>query len=448
MNWLTKLKTYLEAPTNGHTLGLFRLIFGLFMVYEMFDYIQIDLVRNAFILPQAHLSYFEFLQPLPEPILDAMLYLMLLAAILISLGWLFRPACFVLAVLYGYFLLLDKCIFNNHLYLFVLLAFMLGFTHADRFFSVRNFFGKEKMASLRIPRWEVFIFQLQFAIVYFYGGLAKLNYDWVFRSEPVKSLINMIPDSEPLAFLFKHDFQVPLLTYGGILFDLAVPFLLWFKPTRLWVLPLILFFHLSNSQTLNDIGIFPFVMIFTTILFFEASEIPLLRKMVNAKNTGKDKNLKVLTSPNCVGKLLVGYMVFQLLFPFRGLFLLNPVNWTMIANRFAWRMKSQSRLLDELSYTIQDGPSGQVYTVEIEKVINPMQINVVAHDPIAAVAVAKELSRQGLERGMADPIVKAKIRVRWNGYPSAYTVDPTVNLAKVAYSPFKKLEWVMPVPHQ
>ena len=170
--------------------------------------------------------------------------------------------------------------------------------------------------------------------------------------------------------------------------------------------------------------------------------------MVAAKPQGKDKRVTLLTSPAWVGKLLMGYVVFQLLFPFRGLFLPNPVNWTMIANRFAWRMKSQSRLVDEFSYTIQDGPNGERIPVEIGKFINPMQINAAAHDPIAAATVAKELAKQGKERGMADPIVKANIRVRWNGYPAAFTVNPEVDLSKVEYSPFKKLDWVMPVPPQ
>ncbi|MBK9014607.1 MAG: HTTM domain-containing protein [Saprospiraceae bacterium] len=448
MNWPTKFKNYLIAPTHGHILGLFRIVFGCFMVYEMLDYLQIDLVSNAFILPQVHLSYYDFLQPPSEPVLQIMLYAMLAAALLITLGLFLRPACFVLSSFYGYFLLLDKGIFNNHIYLFVLLSFVLAFTHADRFFSVKNIFGKEKMASLLIPRWEISILQFHFSIVYFYGGLAKINPDWLFRCEPVKTLLETIPADHPMAFWLKLDFQTAFETYGGLVFDLAIPFLLWYKRTRWWALVPLLLFHISNSLTFNDIGIFPFIMICATILYFEAEELPFLRKMVAAKPQGKDKKVALLTSPAWVEKLLIGYVVFQLLFPFRGLFLPNPVNWTMIANRFAWRMKSQSRLVDEFSYTIQDGPNGERFPVEIDKFINPMQINAAAHDPIAAATVAKGLAKQGKERGMAAPIVKANIRVRWNGYPTAFTVNPEVDLSKVEYSPFKKLDWVMPVPQQ
>ncbi|MBI5914974.1 MAG: HTTM domain-containing protein [Bacteroidetes bacterium] len=431
---------------DGYILGLFRLIFGLFMVYEMAHYFQIDLVKNAFILPQVHLTYVDFLQPLPEPVLKIMLGIMLVCAVLITLGLLFRPACFLFGAFYSYFFLLEKSIFNNHIYLFILLSFLLGFTHADRFFSLRSLLGAGKKEVFQIPRWQVFIFQLQFAIVYFYGGLAKINPDWLFRMEPMKSMIAEFPADHPMAVVLKHDFQVPFLTYAGLIFDLAIPFLLWYKPTRKWSLIPLLFFHGSNSQIFSDIGIFPFTMIFATVLFFDTSEIPFLKKLVTRRAGKSKKNSRLLAASPWVSKFLVGFFIFQLLFPFRWWFLPNPVDWTFVANRFSWRMKSQSRFVDEFAYTIQDGPGGGQFSVEINKFINPMQINTAAHDPLAAAAVARMLARQGREGGMADPIVRAKIRVRWNGHPSAFTVNPEADLSKVTFGPFRKMEWVMPKP--
>jgi hypothetical protein len=204
----------------------------------------------------------------------------------------------------------------------------------------------------------------------------------------------------------------------------------------------LVFFHVSNALTFRDIGIFPFIMMFATLLFFEPSELPFLRNMQL-----HDQKPTVLTSPKWVSRLIIPYVIIQLLFPFRGLFLPNPVNWTMIANRFSWRMKSQSRLVDEFAFTIQDGTSGQKLPVEINKFLNPMQINAAAHDVVAVATIAKALAKEGRQQGMADPIVNAKIRVRWNGYDAANTVDPSVDLSKVEVSAFKKLNWVMPVPH-
>jgi vitamin K-dependent gamma-carboxylase len=277
MNWIPKLRTYLSEPIPGHVLGLFRIIFGCFMVYEMIDYIQIDLVLNAFVLPKIQLEYFEFIKPLPTGVLQAMLYTMLACAALIALGVLFRPACFLFGSFYLYFFLLDKGIFNNHLYLFILLAFVLGFTHADRFLSVGNLWRKPAAADLMVQRWEIFIFQLHFAIVYFYGGLAKLNPDWLIHFQPVKRMIEVYPDSGLLAGWLKLGFQPVFFSYAGLAFDLAVPFLLWWKPSRRWVLVPIIYFHISNALTFDDIGIFPFIMMASTAIFFDISELPVLR---------------------------------------------------------------------------------------------------------------------------------------------------------------------------
>ncbi|MCC6724209.1 MAG: HTTM domain-containing protein [Saprospiraceae bacterium] len=444
MSVVSKFRSYLSAPTHGYVLGLFRIVFGAFMTYLMIDYMQIDLVKNAFILPKIQLAYFDFLKPLPESVMDIMLLAMFFSAFAIMIGWAFRPACFVFGAFLFYFLMLDKGLFNNHLYLFVLLSFMLGFTHADRFFSLRNFLSKEKMANLRVPQWEVFIFQLHFAIVYFYGGLAKLNPDWLLRCEPVKSMIKAYPHDDLFAAWLNLGFQPTLLTYGGLLFDLAIPFLLWWKRTRWWSLVPLLFFHFSNSITFSDIGIFPFIMICSTVLYFDASELPVLKNMV----AGKVKNVEVLSTPSWVQHFLVGYVAFQLLFPFRGLFLPNPVNWTMIANRFAWRMKSQSRFVDQFDYTVQDGPTGRATPVEVNTFVNPPQIQVAAHDPKAAADIAKGIAKEAKLYGVADPVVRARIRVRWNGYAPAYMVDTLLDLSRVEFSPFQNLDWVQPVPHE
>lgn len=442
MNWSSKLRTYLSAPIPGHVVGLFRIIFGGFMVYEMIDYIQIDLVTNAFVLPKIQLEYFDFIKPLPTAVLHGMLYTMLVCAALIALGVLFRPACFVFGSFYLYFLLLDKGIFNNHLYLFILLAFVLGFTHADRFLSLSNLWRKQGTSDLMVQRWEVFIFQLHFAIVYFYGGLAKLNPDWLLHYQPVKRMIEVYPDTGLLAKWLKLGFQPPLLSYGGLIFDLVVPFLLWWKPTRKWTLIPLVYFHISNTLTFDDIGIFPYIMLASTAIFFEVGELPILRNLAKSSQ----RKVVLLDSPSWSKQVLLAYVVFQLLFPFRGLFLPNPVNWTMIANRFAWRMKSQSRELTEMVFTIQDGPTGQRMPVDIKTFINTMQINAVAHDVAAVASVARGLARIGKEKGMADPLVHASIKVKWNGRPPANTVNPEVELSTMRVNPFKKLDWVMPMP--
>jgi len=446
MNWKEKLSNYLSQSIDGHVLGLFRIIFGLFMIYEMVDYFQIDLIKNAFFLPKVLFTYdfFHWLQPLPEPMMNALLGVMLACALCITLGLLFRPACLVFGSFYLYFFLLDKALYNNHIYLFILISFLLSFTHADHFFSAKNILRKAGNQIKKIARWEVFILQLQLAIVYFFGGVVKLNHDWLVRMEPMQSMIDGFPVDHFMASIIKQAWMVPFLTYGGALFDLAMPFLLWKKSTRKWALIPLVLFHLPNSQIFGDIGIFPFIMLLSTILFFEVSEIPLLKNLISKKKKGK---LQILKGANWTSKALAIYFIFQFLFPFRGFFLPNSMDWTSVANRFSWRMKIQSREIDTFTFYVQDGPNGAKQPIlDMKNLINPMQILKAAHDVRCVKQTADMLAREVKTMGLKDPIVTADVKVRWNGRNAVNTVDPNRDLTKVDYQPFQHLDWVAPMP--
>lgn len=442
---IPKIRTFLNAQIDGRILGIFRVIFGLFMSYEMFRYLQIDLVKNAFILPKVQLEYFDFIKVMPEPVMNMLIVVLLICSLLITFGILFRPACITLGIGYLYILLLDKSIYNNHIYLFVLLAFLLACTHADHFLSFKKA-KKEKPLWTTIPRWEIFIIQLQFAIVYFYGGLAKINPEWLGRMEPISSLVNNFPDDHALAFFYSQEFQIPFLIYGGLFFDLLIPFFLWFKRTRLIALIPLFIFHVSNALVFDDIGIFPYVMICSTLIFFEPDELPFLKKpLVNPSR--KLKAAPVAMNPSkFTFYFLMVFFCFQFLFPFRGFFLPNNPDWSSVASKFSWHMKIQTRDIRYLAFTIQDGPENPAMEVTLNTFANPMQIMNIAADPRATVSMAKALAQEGKKRKMQNPIVKAEVLISWNGREPVYFVDPQADLSKVSYSPFAEIPWVMPKP--
>jgi hypothetical protein len=448
-HWIELIKPFLIRPVRGEVLGIFRIIFGLLMSYELFSYIRMDLIRQTFILPDVRLSYsyLDFIQVLPEPVMYGILYICFFAALCILLGLFFRTACLTFAVIYLYILLLDKSLFNNHIYLFILLALLLASTHADKFFSVKQFLRSKSRSTTFIPQWEIFILQVQLAIVYFYGGLAKMNYDWLVRNEPMRTMIAGVSDSHPLAPMVKNDMMVYLLSYGGVAFDLLIPFLLWNKPTRARALIPILFFHLFNSWIFDDIGIFPLVMILSSILFFQANEIPGLRNWI--RNTYKQKGKvrkRVFRTFSGLKPVLIGYFIFQLVFPFRGYFLPHHMDWTMIANRFAWRMKIQSKELLEYQFKVIEGPTGTEYPVDVNTLINTQQILATIFDPLALAETARGVAVIAMKQGIRQPRVKVRVRVKWNGYPSAFVVNPEVDLSKVDMDPLSSQEWIMPPP--
>ena len=440
MRWVQKVKDNLSRPVRGEVLGLFRIFFGMLMVYEIANYLRIDLVEKTFVLPSARLSYsfLEFLPELPPVAMQVLLGMLVIAAIGITVGFLFRISTLFFSFGYLYVFLLDKSLFNNHIYLFILLAFLLSFTHADKFLALTP--GKSKGGNqMRIRYWEPFLIQAMLAIVYVYGGFAKLNYDWLVRMEPVRALAKGYPADGLMASFFRSGVSVPFLTYGGLLFDLCIPFLLWYKPTRKWALIPLILFHVMNSRIFQDIGIFPYVMMVSTVIFFPVNEIPLFRKR---KKKGKASAALILEGKPWFRPVLLGFFAFQLLFPFRGFVLPNHQDWTMIANRFSWRMKIQTRDLKRYEILVTDGVSGTAYPVDITTILNTRQIHTTFSDPLALVSAAHGIGKLSADQGIRDPRVHAYIDLSWNGYPTATMLDPDADLLDVDTNPLHKLTWV------
>ena len=445
MNLPFSLKQILMKPVQPQVLGLFRIIFGAFMIYEIIDYFRIGLVRNMFVLPAINFKYdyFKWLDPLPEIAFNVLLGILLLCACCITLGIFFKWACRIFAAGYLYIFLLDKSIYNNHIYLFILLAILLSLTDADKSISL----NPNKKKGFVIPYWQQVILQFQFAVVYFYGGLAKLKPDWLLECQPMKSFIASFPSDHLLAPFIKNDFGIYLFNYGGLLLDLAAPFLLWNKRLKKWALIPIILFHAINSRIFQDIGIFPFVMSLSLILFFTPDELPFLNRTVRIEKEKKNSSKK-----SAAGKITLAskmplyfltiFVLFQLLFPFRGYFLPNSQDWTTIGNRFSWRMKIDTRGIDQLAFNVVDKDKNQVLPVQVNTLINDMQILNMAMDPRSVKDFAALLNEKARQSGIANASIHADIQVHYNGRQKQNFIEPDIDLTNVSYSPFKKLDWV------
>lgn len=442
---LQQLKQQLAKPVSGQILALFRIAFGLFMAFEMLYYMKINLVRDGLLAPKVLFTYdyLEFIKPLGESSMNALLMVLLACSLLIASGLLYRVASAVFFMGFIYLVLLDKGIWNNHMYLFALLSFIFIFINADRCYTLKSFF-KGDDGPIQVPYWNILLLRLQIFIVYFFGGLAKLNYDWLVLHQPMHTA------------LLSHNIDIPILSafmaYGGLLFDLGVGIALFSKAWRKWALPLILFFNITNAFMFNDIGIFPFVMLATTIIFWDAEDFAWLQKSNPAKKQKKEaaKPKAVSSAPATLSlpvvAFLILYLSFQLIFPLRYLVLPNDVDWTGVGNYFAWRMKIQTREIKEFGFLIEDSVSQKSYPVPVQKLINPLQIQIACKDPRVLIPFAQMVKQEAAKEGIKVTSVRAKIKVAFNGHTPAYVVDSNTNLLHVTYSPFKKMEWVKPEP--
>ena len=211
------------------------------------------------------------------------------------LGLFYRLATTLFWLAFTYVFLLDQANYLNHFYLVCLISGLLIVIPAHHTLSLARWLSPTKIAlwvrhlpggpsifrrgsvpppmlsphqtATTIPYWSLLCLRLQLSIVYIYGGIAKLNYDWL-GGQPMRLWLADRLDFPVVGHLFTEEWVVYFFSYGGLLFDLCVvPLLLWPR-TRPIAFLVSLIFHLTNAA-LFDIGIFPWFMIAATTLFFE-----------------------------------------------------------------------------------------------------------------------------------------------------------------------------------
>ncbi len=136
-------------------------------------------------------------------------------------------------------------------------------------FSLDNYIFKSSRLS-RIPYWMLWALRIQVGLVYFFGGIAKLRYDWLFEAQPLRIWLSANQDFPLIGSLLSEAWVAFLLSWFALFFDLGAPFLLSFSKTRIYMYGIIVLFHIM-THFLFFIGMFPWMMICTALIFFPAS---------------------------------------------------------------------------------------------------------------------------------------------------------------------------------
>jgi hypothetical protein len=143
------------------------------------------------------------------------------------------------------------------------------FLPAERAFSVDALI-RPKIRTDVVPAWTLWLLRAQIGIPYFYGGIAKLNSDWLQGGEPMRIWLRPLTAMPGLGHVFKADWVVYSFVSGGLLLDLLVaPLLLW-RRTRPFAFAAAVLFNLINA-VIFEIGIFPWLMLGALLIFFSRS---------------------------------------------------------------------------------------------------------------------------------------------------------------------------------
>jgi hypothetical protein len=437
---LVRWRAYLLAEVDGASLAVFRVLFGLVMAWEVVRYVQHGWIARYYIEPAFHFSYLPFVQPWGGQGMYWHFAATGLLALLVAAGLWYRVAAWLFCLAFSYIFLLDKAQYLNHFYLIALLSFLLAISPAHRACSLDRALAR-RPGPPAVPRWSLLLLRFQIAVVYVYGGIAKLNADWL-SGQPLGEWLARRDHLPLLGPLLAHPWAGVAFGWGGLLIDLCVPFLLLF-PRTFWLgAAAAVAFNVLNGLIFS-IGIFPWLMV-AALGLFPRPDWP--RRLLGG---APPRRAQAGKTPAPVGPaaiaLLVGlhlYAAGQLLVPLRHWLYPSDVAWSEEGHRFAWRMKLRDKDAT-LALFVSNPLTGEVRQVEPRRWLTARQEGKMAPRPDMIHQFARFVADEAERRGEPRPRVTAVAVASLNGGPTSYLIDPTVDLAGEPSS-LAPARWILP----
>jgi vitamin K-dependent gamma-carboxylase len=348
-----------------------------------------------------HFPYdgFEWLPLLPPAWIYALVGVLAGAAVTLALGLWYRVSAAAVFAAWGYFFLVEstRTYWQSHYYLELLVAFLLIWMPAARRFSLDTWMARDRNPSPGVPFWTLLLLRGQLVIAYFYAGVAKLNADWLLDAVPVRWFLanpDVTVPYEPYLTAAQLGFVKSILhnagfayfiSYAGLIFDLAVGFLLLIRRTRIFAMILMVLFHAMNHFIIfDDIGWFPLLGVTTALIFLNPDwpqrfwiwarrpRLPrpdwswftagaILFPVVGAALGWKSRVSGRMADARAAGlpgrwtvRFVAVWLVWQALLPIRNYFIPGDGRITYEGQSFSWRLKADVRHSYGLQVLIQD----------------------------------------------------------------------------------------------
>jgi len=403
-------------------------------------------IEKLYLEPDFHFTYLGFSWVQPLGIYTYLIFFIcFLSALFVTIGYKYRFSIIALFLSFTYIELMDKTTYLNHYYLISCISFLMIFLPASSYFSIDS--GRNKF---HIPKWSVDSIKILLIIVYLYAGLAKINSDWLIQAQPLKLWLKT-KYSIPLIgdTLLQKEFIHYLFSWGGMLYDISIPFLLLVKRTRIFAFIMVIIFHVLTRILFPPIGMFPYIMIFSCIIFFDNSVHQKILDFISKSfkiNHNKIYEEKILENKSFINQFSLIFVCFflfvQLIFPLRNKFYPGELLWTEQGYRFSWRVM----LVEKTGYTtfkVVDQSNGKHILIDNADYLTEFQEKQMSFQSDFILEYAHYIGDIYKKKGFKDIAVYAESYVTINGRPSQLYIDPMVNLYKKNRS-LKNKEWIMP----
>lgn len=405
---------------NNATLlfSIFRAVFGILMVEQILSLVPYvyDLQNSHIVL---HYPYLSFIEAYSILLIDILKYTSIIGAVLLAIGIFPRIGALLFLFAFGYLFLIDMSWYNNHYYLWCLLAFLFVVVDTQNSYSIVDIIKKRKpneISNLAIQSFKILI-----SIVYLYAAFVKINPDWLQGYPAALWFENRGYENPKLWGLF--------ISYSGLFYDLLMPFLLWTFPRKIWVIIPYFVFHISNNFMFN-IGMFPFVMIAAWLLF----AIPNLQfsKLFNEFKTA----IVLQTVRLCI---ILLFIVFNIVFPLRFLMYEGRTSWHRQGYYFSWRMMLDMYKSKNYMFKVVIPSKNINYLVDLKRLMNERQYANSFKDPYMIWHIGQILRNDAREIYNVDNNdieIYNFSTVKLNQHPYKLLVNNSINISNTKYYMF------------
>lgn len=480
------------SSVHSAGLNIYRIGFGIVMIWEAWRFLYFDKVFSHWVQPTFLFKYplFYWVQPLPEEWMYVHVVAIGVLGLLITLGLFYRVAMLLMFIGFSYIFLLDATRYLNHFYLICIISFLMIFTPLHRGWSLDALWFNKSLRPQTVPNWAVWLLRFQIGVPYFFGGIAKINPDWL-QGQPMHMWLSDRTDYPIFGPFADTWWMAYAFSYGGLLLDLlAVPLLLW-KPTRLAIFLVLVGFHFTNAWIFS-IGVFPWMMLVATTVFFKPDwpvqlfkdfKKPSMRfwyiasavvvaviggscaqwqyvpmavsaftgfvclwlfrdqffaEKVRSTETNVDTKtietqafsyLRPRWTAITIALILV-WVLTQSLIPLRHWLHPTQVHWTDQGNYFAWRMKLRDRA-GNVRFWVTDNSGRSVELTATDLGLTDFQSLKILSRPDLIHQTAYYIEDKFANEGYGDVQVYARNIVSLNGREPATLVDPYVDLTEV-----------------
>ncbi len=397
-------------------------------------------IADLYINPQFFFgyTYLEWVKPLDGIGMYFIFAACALFALALAFGAFYRLSAIGFFLTFTYIELLDKTTYLNHYYFVSVMAFLMIFIPAHRRFSL-DLKWKRVKAAYFTPKVFRYLIMFQLACVYFFAGLAKLNSDWLLYAQPMTIWLKAFGHWPVLGPVFDSQWLPYFFSWAGAIYDLSIPFLLLSNRTRPFAYLAVVFFHVM-TRIMFPIGMFPYIMIVATLIFFPPKVHEIVLKKLGEKIDSVSSRIEIKSFQ----LYFIGvFVVFQLLLPFRHVLYPGELFWHEQGFRFSWRVMLIEKTGQAFFYVKGDGMKRPL-EVQNRDFLTPIQEKMMATQPDMILQYAHFLRDHYAAEGIENPEVKAKVYVTLNGRPSQLFIDPDVNLA-AEKSSWKRKNWILPL---